>query len=76
MPYTKVTREQFDVERNRITHRPTGASFSSYSARDTEISNINWSRCGDVLPSGEDYSRDEVGRMAVTLMAEQEITKG
>lgn len=75
MPYSKVTRDQFDVVKNRVTHRPTGASFSSYPGLDKKIASVNWSQCGDVLSTGEDYSRDEVGRMAEELMSEQEITE-
>ena len=75
MPYTKVTRDQFEVSPNKVRHKPTGALFTSYPGRDKEISHTNWSRCGDVLPNGEDYSRDEVGKMAATLMAEQQIAR-
>jgi hypothetical protein len=75
VPYTKVTRDQFEVSRNEIRHKPTGAAFTSYPGRDKEISHINWGRCGDVLPNGDDYSRNEVGKIAAMLMAEQEITK-
>jgi hypothetical protein len=74
MPYTKVTRDQFEVSPNKVHHNPTGAEFTSRPGRDKEIAYANWSRCGDVLPNGEDYSRDEVGKMAATLMAEQTIT--
>jgi hypothetical protein len=74
-PYAEVTQDQFEVLRNEIRHKTTGASFTSYPGRDKEISHINWSRCGDVLSNGEDYSRDEVGKIAAMLMAEQEITK-
>jgi hypothetical protein len=75
MPYTKVARDQFEVLRNKIHHKPTGAVFTSYPGRDKEISHINWGRCGDVLPNGEDYSRDDVRKIAAVLMAEQEITR-
>jgi len=73
MPYARVTRDQFEVSRNTVLHRPTGALFTSYPGRDREISYISWSRGGDVLPNGEDYSRDEVYQIAVILMQEQEI---
>ena len=63
-------RDQFQVLRNEICHKPTGALFTSYPGRDKKISHINWSRCGDVLPNGEYYSRDEVGKFAAMLMAE------
>ena len=74
MLYTRVTRDQFEVSRNEIRHKPTGAFFISDPGFDREISKTIWGRCGDVLPNGEDYSRDGVGTMAVTLMQEQEIT--
>ena len=60
MPYMRVTRDQFEVSRNEVLHKPTGARFTSYPGLDKEISFTNWSRCGDVLPNGEDYSRDDV----------------
>jgi len=74
MPYTSVTRDQFEVSRNEIRHKPTGAFFISDPGFDKEISKTIWGRCGDVLPKGEDYSRHGVGCMAVTLMKGQEIT--
>jgi hypothetical protein len=74
MPYTRVTRDQFEASRNKVLHKPTGVVFTSTPGVDKEISHVNWSRCGDVLPNGEDYSRAEVYRMAATLMQEQEIT--
>ena len=75
MAHTKVKRDQFVIARNRIIHTPTGASFSSYPGQDQTIATVNWSRCGEVLPTGEDFSRDDVGRMAENLMREQDITK-
>jgi hypothetical protein len=74
MPYTKAARDQFEILRNKITHKPTGAEFTSRPGRDNEIAYVNWSRCGDVLLNGDDYSRDHVRKIAETLMAEQEIT--
>jgi hypothetical protein len=71
MPYTKATRDQFEVSPSKVRHKPTGAEFTSRPGQDKEIAYTNWSRCGDVLPNCEDYSRDDVLRIAATLMAEQ-----
>ena len=71
MSYTAVTRDQFEVARNEVTHKPTGASFTSYPGLDKVIGSVKWGSCGRVLPSGENYSCEEVEAMARSLMAEQ-----
>jgi hypothetical protein len=71
MSYTAVTRDQFEVTRNEVRHRPTGALFTSYPGLDKVIASVKWGKCGRVLPSGENYSSDEVEAMARTLMLEQ-----
>lgn len=73
---TPVTREQFEFESNlMVIHKPTGASFSTYEYDDPENVGsdikMNWGRAGDVLESGEDYDRGEVGKIAVQLLREQ-----
>jgi hypothetical protein len=70
MKMTPVTREQFEFESNlMVIHKPTGASFSTYEYDDPENVGsdikMNWGRAGDVLESGEDYDRGEVGKIAV-----------
>jgi hypothetical protein len=73
---TPVKREQFKVISAReVTHLPTGASFSVYEYEDPTVDpcstvSINWSRAGDVLPNGEDYDRNEVGRIACEILRE------
>jgi hypothetical protein len=58
-----------------VIHKPTGASFSTYEYDDPENVGsdikMNWGRAGDVLESGEDYDRGEVGKIAVQLLREQ-----
>jgi hypothetical protein len=71
MSYNAVTRDQFEVTRNEVRHKPTGASFTSYPGLDRVICNVKWGKCGQVLPSGEDYSCEEVEVMARSLMLEQ-----
>ena len=70
MPYTLVKREQFEVAKNGVVHTPTGASFLAYEGI-AEPHSVNWGRCGDVLPNGDDFSRAEVQQMAIQLMRER-----
>jgi hypothetical protein len=71
LPYTKVLQEQFSWESDRLVHQPTGAWFAwSYPDSDSDDVVINWSRCGDLLDNGDDFDRDDVGRMASELLAE------
>jgi hypothetical protein len=71
MSYTAVTRDQFEVTRNEVRHKPTGASFTSYPGLDKIICSAKWGKCGTVLSSGENYSCEEVEAMAKWLMLEQ-----
>jgi hypothetical protein len=71
MAYTAITPDQFEVTRNEVRHKPTGAAFRSYPGLDKVIASVKWGKCGCVLPSGENYSCEEVEVMARSLMAEQ-----
>jgi hypothetical protein len=71
MSYTAVTRDQFEVTRNEVRHKPTGASFASYPGLDKLICSVKWGNCGQVLSSGEDYLCEEVEVMATSLMLGQ-----
>jgi hypothetical protein len=71
MSYTAVTRDQFEVTRNEVRHKPTGASFTSYPGLDKVICSVKWAKCGSVLPSGENYSCEDVEAMARSLMLER-----
>jgi hypothetical protein len=70
MSYTAATRDQFKVTRNEVRHKPTGATFTSYPGLDKVITSVKWGSCGLMLPSGENYSCDEVEGFAKVLMAE------
>jgi hypothetical protein len=70
MSYTAVTRDQFEVTRNEVRHRPTGAAFTSYPGLDKVICSVKWGKCGSMLPSGETYSRDDVEALARSLISE------
>lgn len=67
MPGTRVTEHQFNLDGDEVTHTPTGARFTAYP-RSAEPHIVNWSQCGDVLPSGEDYYREDVQRVAIILL--------
>jgi hypothetical protein len=73
MSYTAVMGDQFEVARNEVKHRPTGATFSSYPGLDRVIASVKWGRCGRVLSSGENYSCDEVEAMAKVLIGGRSI---
>ena len=59
---TKVTEDQFEIYGPIVRHVPTGARFTVGS----DI--VNWGRAGDVLPSGEEFEREDVQRMAFKIM--------
>jgi hypothetical protein len=68
MPGTPVKHEQFALEGDDVVHTPTGARFTAYPGI-ARPHTVNWGRCGEVLPNGDDYRRDEVGRMATDILA-------
>ena len=71
---TQVTREQFKVEPLKVTHTPTGASFSTYEyddADDVEIAVKNLGDAGSILEDGSDYCPNEIEKLARTLLKEQ-----
>jgi hypothetical protein len=73
---TPVKREQYTVINDRkVRHSPTDATFSVYEYKDPIVDpcstvRINWGRAGDVLASGEDYDRNEIGGMACDILRE------
>jgi hypothetical protein len=71
MSYSEIIRDQFQVTRNEVRHTPTGASFRSYPGLDKVIASVKLGGCGRFLPSGENYSSDDVEAMARLLMVEQ-----
>lgn len=64
-----VTREQFEVSDEGITHKPTGYSFTPYPG-DPNSGTVNKGRLGDKLETGEDYRPQEVEEMARRLWLE------
>jgi hypothetical protein len=58
---SRVTREQFEITNNRITHTPTGYSLTPDGAE-------RMGRLGKRLRSGEWYQPDDVSGMANRLL--------
>jgi hypothetical protein len=72
MPNTKVTREQFEWNGRHLTHKPTNARFSwAYPKSESFDLHYNWGRAGDVLENREDYSQEEVKKVAMEILMEK-----
>jgi hypothetical protein len=64
---TPVVPNQFAVGKNRITHKPTAASFS-FETGQTTFKSIDWGRADEQLASGLDYRKDDIMRVAQQLL--------
>jgi hypothetical protein len=58
-----VTRAQFEISKNKVVHKPTGARFTAYPGR-PEIATENLGRAGGRLENGDDYRPEDVRAMA------------
>lgn len=68
MASTPVSEEQFEINKDGITHTPTGANFTPHPGS-PHSGTANWANLGNVLPTGEDYRPDEVRKMMEQLWA-------
>jgi hypothetical protein len=66
---TPVTRDQFVVTREGITHVPTGATFTPHPGSPLS-GNLYLGQLGNRLPNGDDHRPDEVQAMMPRLWAE------
>jgi hypothetical protein len=66
---TPVTRDQFVVAPEGITHGPTGAAFSPHPGSPLS-GNLHLGQLGNRLPNGDDHRPDEVRAMMQQLWAE------
>jgi hypothetical protein len=64
--HMKVATEQFEIRDNRIVHTPTGAIF--YKGDGDQLIQGDWGTAGTPLPSGHDYSREQVMEAAQELL--------
>lgn len=61
-----VTRDQFNITPQGITHKPTDAGFTPYPGRPfTGIMHIG--RLGNQFPNGEEYRPEDVKRLMQAL---------
>jgi hypothetical protein len=64
---TPVVPNQFAVGKNKIIHKPTGATFS-FETGQTTFKSIDWGRADAQSPSGTDYRKDDLTRVAQQLL--------
>jgi hypothetical protein len=72
MMTTSVTRDQFEITENTITHKPTGTSFTR-RPKDWLSGTLKQSRQDKKPPSGGEYDLQEVKRMIRQLAEEQSL---
>jgi hypothetical protein len=66
---TLVTRDQFVVTAQGVTHTPTGATFTPHPGSPTSGS-LYQGQLGNVLKNGDEHRPHEVHRMMHELWAE------
>jgi hypothetical protein len=62
-----VVPSQFEVGKNKIVHKPTKAAFA-FDTGHTIFKSVDWGRAGEQLPTGLDYRKDDVMRVAQQLL--------
>jgi hypothetical protein len=68
MARTWVTEDQFGIDENDVIHVPTNARWTAYPGR-PEPHLYSQGMIGSVLPTGEDYWREDVEPIAIKLLA-------
>jgi hypothetical protein len=66
MASTPVKPDQFEISDERITHKPTGCTFTPHPGQSSS-GNMRLGQLGNKLTSGEDYRPDEVKAMMQQL---------
>lgn len=64
-----VTRDQFEINANGITHKPTGATYTPLPGRPFS-GRVNRSQLGNMSKTGDGYRPFEVEEMMERLWAE------
>jgi hypothetical protein len=72
MMTTSMTRDQFEITENTITHKPSGTSFAR-RPKDWLSGTLKQPRHGKKPPSGGEYDLQEVKRMIRQLAEEQSL---
>ena len=58
MASTPVSKDQFEINRRGITHKPTGASYTAHPGSPFS-GTMNRAQLGNVLKSGDDVSENQ-----------------
>ena len=74
MTSTPVKPDQFDISDARITHKPTGCTFTPHPGNPLS-GNMRLGQLGNKLASGEDYRPDQVQEMMNKLWAKHLASK-
>ena len=70
MPQVKAMREQFQLDCDKVIHRPTGAFWIAYYG-DPQLAAISMGRLGAILDNGDEYDRREAHEIAVAMLKER-----
>ena len=62
-----VVPNQFEVRKNKIVHKPTRATFA-FDSGNTTFKSVDWGRAGEQPPTGLEYRKDDVMRVAQQLL--------
>jgi hypothetical protein len=68
MPYARPTKDQFEVQGDKVTHTPTGSYWVAYTG--TAVPHIHHNgRLGETLENSDEYDVHEVEELAHELLA-------
>jgi len=62
-----VVPNQFQVEKNKIVHKPTKATFI-FDTGTTNFKNINWVSAAKPTSKDQDYRKDDIMRVAQQIL--------
>lgn len=65
---TDVTKDQFEWDGERLTHKPTGARFHKRSEF------VNFGNAGNTLTDGTCYEQEDVLRVAHEMVVEAKLS--
>ena len=67
MGYTPATEEEFEIEKDGVRHKPTGAWFTAYPGM--ALHKVTRNMLGSVLPDGREYRENDVTEVAQRVWA-------
>jgi hypothetical protein len=72
--YKKPTLDEFELEGDRVLHKPTGAWFEASPGR-PEIAHKDFGTAGNTQPNGDDYRPHEIEEIAARMLRNR-LTSG